>query len=67
MDISLNSGWLSSFFDAQGGFYASLSSNKAYKNGYRLRLKAYIDQQHEYEIIDEIRALFQVKNYYSQY
>lgn len=60
-DICLLSSWLSGFFDAEGGFYAGFSSNKAYTHGYQLRLKVYVDKKNEYEVMDRIRELFQVK------
>lgn len=61
-DLTLLTGWLSGFFDAEGGFYAGLSQNISYTYGYRLRLKTYVDQKLEYEIMDQIRKLFKVKN-----
>jgi hypothetical protein len=62
-EISLENAWLSGFFDAEGGFYAGMSKeDKATKRNFRLRLKAYIDQKNEFDILQQIAFLFDVKN-----
>jgi hypothetical protein len=64
-DINLETSWLSGFFDADGGFHASLSTTKKLdgKTIYsRLRLNAYLDQKDEYEVLEHIRELFGVSS-----
>ncbi len=64
-DINLETSWLSGFCDADGGFHASLSTNKKRdgKTTYlRLRLNAYLDQKDEYEIFEHIRKLFGISS-----
>ena len=55
--ISLNSGWLAGFTDAEGGFYGSLSENKRFKTGFRERWKFYIVQKNERWLLFRIGEL----------
>ena len=61
--VKLTQSWLAGFFDADGGFYAQIgfvkprSATELIK--YRLRLKAYLDQKHEKEILEFITNLFE--------
>ena len=55
--LSLNSAWLSGFTDAEGGFYASLTKQTNLKLQYRLRMKFYITQKYELEILKNIVKL----------
>lgn len=59
--LSLNSSWLSGFIDAEGGFYASLTKQNNLNLKYRLRLKFYITQKNEYELLKAISKLFYFK------
>jgi hypothetical protein len=65
-DISLETAWLSGFFDAEGGFFAGLSRRSLEKpmepKNWRLRLSAYIDQKHEFDVFQRIAVLFDVPN-----
>lgn len=55
--------WLSGFFDAEGGFSANITQpSEEPKRYFRLRLKAYIDQKDEWDVLKEISSLFQVQN-----
>lgn len=49
-----HSAWLSGFTDAEGGFYASLTEQKNLKLGYRLRMKFYITQKYELELLKDV-------------
>lgn len=88
LEITLESEWLSGFFDAEGGFSAGISDVKKVKTSsntqsppsplgegkkrmynqgekkplLRLRITAYVDQKFEYEVMDRIRQLFDVKS-----
>lgn len=55
--LSLNSAWLSGFTDAEGGFYASLTKQTNLKLQYRLRMKFYITQKYELEVLKNIVKL----------
>nr|YP_010732041.1 putative site-specific DNA endonuclease [Massjukichlorella minus]WDY12955.1 putative site-specific DNA endonuclease [Massjukichlorella minus] len=57
--IDLNSAWLAGFTDADGGFYASLSSNKRYLTGFRERYKFYISQKGELQFLEKLDQLIQ--------
>jgi hypothetical protein len=62
-ELSCENGWLSGFFDAEGGFTANITQpSEEPKRYFRLRLKAYVDQKDEFEILNQIASLFQVKN-----
>lgn len=63
--LSLNSAWLSGFIDAEGCFYASLTEQNNLKLKYRLRLKFYITQKNEYELLKAIMKMFYFK--YEEY
>ena len=55
--VSLKSGWLAGFIDAEGGFYGALSKNKRFKTGYRERWKFYITQKYERWLLFRIGEL----------
>ena len=59
IELNLDSAWLAGFTDAEGGFYASLSSNKKHSTGFRERLKFYIVQKGERQLLQKIDALVQ--------
>jgi hypothetical protein len=64
-EITLNSAWLSGFFDAEGGFFAGISNvskGPGEKVYLRLRLNAYVDQKFEHDIMNSIKDLFHVKS-----
>lgn len=52
--ISLESGWLAGFSDAEAGFYCSLSANKRFATGFRERYKFYIVQKGERWLLERI-------------
>nr|YP_009106150.1 putative LAGLIDADG homing endonuclease [Paradoxia multiseta]AIT94985.1 putative LAGLIDADG homing endonuclease [Paradoxia multiseta] len=58
-ELDLNSAWLAGFTDAEGGFYASLSANKRNATRFRERLKFYIAQKGEQQLLQKIDALVQ--------
>lgn len=60
--ISLENGWLSGFFDAEGGFFAGLSQQTLNQKHFRLRLNAYVDQKNELDVLQQIAFLFGVFN-----
>jgi len=63
-NITLEGAWLAGFYDAEGGFHASIGSSVA-KNGkkvLRLRVNAYVDQQYEYEVMERIKTLFSISS-----
>jgi hypothetical protein len=51
---------LAGFFDSEGGVSAVLSKNQRMKSGYRLRLKAYVDQKDELVVLNHIAKLLNV-------
>nr|AAN04063.1 Orf245 [Amoebidium parasiticum] len=55
---SLLDGWLSGFTQADGGFSVVIQKRKAATLGYRVRLKYYVDQKNESEMLQAIRNLF---------
>ncbi len=64
--IKLTQSWLAGFFDAEGGFYAQIGLVKPLVQRretelikYRLRLKTYLDQKDEKEILEFIANLFE--------
>ena len=59
--LNLNSSWLSGFIDAKGGFYASLTKQKNFKLGYRLRLKFYIARKDIYFLLKGIIKIIYFK------
>ena len=59
IELDLNSAWLAGFTDAEGSFYASLSANKRHATGFRERLKFYISQKGERQLLQKIDALVQ--------
>ena len=64
-NLNLETAWLSGFWDAEGGFHANIGISKkqnSNKNYSRLRLKTYVDQKEEYEIMKQIQNLFEVPN-----
>lgn len=62
-DISFETAWLAGFFDAEGGFSASLTESQEDPKRYaRLRLKAYLDQKDEWDVLQHIAELFEVKS-----
>jgi len=58
--ISLQNGWLSGFFDAEGCCSASLVKDERMKLGVRLHVKACLDQKYEYDVLQQIGTLFGV-------
>lgn len=56
--ITLESAWISGFFDAEGGFYSNVATKKAKYE--RLYIKTYVDQQYELETLKQIAKLFKV-------
>ncbi|BDA51754.1 hypothetical protein COCOBI_pt-0310 (chloroplast) [Coccomyxa sp. Obi] len=59
IELNLDSAWLAGFTDAEGGFYASLSPNKKHSTGFRARLKFYIVQKGERQLLQKIDTLVQ--------
>jgi hypothetical protein len=61
-NITLNSAWIAGFYDAEGGFYASIGEQTTQKGTkiLRLRLNAYLDQQYEKDIMEQIQKLFEI-------
>lgn len=55
--ISLETAWLSGFFQADGGFNAQYRTDTRLRRGYRVTLRAYLDQKGESEILTEISRL----------
>lgn len=71
--ISLKNAWVAGLFDAEGCCYAGITTAATMKkkrkalmpggqHGFRLRLKASIDQKLEYDVIEQLAKLFSVKN-----
>jgi len=62
-DLSVQDGWISGLFDAEGGFYAGLSITE-FQDGrnsrIRLRLKAYVDQKAELLVFEKLATLFSI-------
>ncbi len=66
LTVSLQTAWLSGFLEGDGGFWAS-SKNVVYKskNGtlsYSVRMKFYVTQKDELELLNTIKTLFQISN-----
>lgn len=62
-EISFSNAWISGFFDAEGGFYAGFTEQNTETNTrFRLRLKAYVDQKNELDVLQQIQVLFGVAN-----
>ena len=59
-NLTLNSAWIAGFFDAEGGFYASIGEQLSKKGTklLRLRLNAYVDQKGEHDVMTQIQTLF---------
>ena len=69
ISISLNTGWLAGFIEAEGGFYARIRKNNRHKTGFQLLKKFYITQKNEHELLKHIGQLLQSKSavsYFSQ-
>lgn len=64
-DLSVQNGWISGLFDAEGGFYAGLSITE-FQDGrnlrIRLRLRAYVDQKAELPVFEKLATLFSIPN-----
>lgn len=60
--LTLDSAWVSGFFDAEGGFSASVRREPRNKCGYRLTFKAYVDQKDEYFFMKHLGQLFEIPN-----
>nr|ALO21629.1 putative LAGLIDADG homing endonuclease [Stephanosphaera pluvialis] len=61
-NISLSTGWLSGFCEAEGCFYAGYSEDLRMQQGVRIRLKFSVNQKNELPVLKQIKTLFQVKN-----
>ena len=61
-NITLNSAWIAGFYDAEGGFHASIGEQTTQKGTktLRLRLNAYVDQQYEKDVMEQIQKLFEI-------
>lgn len=57
MIISLNTGWLAGFIEAEGGFSARIRKQKKFKTGFQLQKKFYITQKNEPEHLKQIGKL----------
>lgn len=55
--LTLTSGWLAGFIDAEGNFYASLTPSKRHYLGLRLRLKFSIKQKGEKMVLEKVITL----------
>lgn len=58
--ISLQTGWLAGFFDAEGCCYAHVRQYPRHKNGARLDVKATVDQKGELDVLTQIAQLLMV-------
>ncbi len=56
--VTLTDAWFSGFFQADGGFAAHYRLDSRRSQGYRVELKAFVDQQGELEILEAIALLF---------
>nr|YP_010835628.1 hypothetical protein NQY40_pgp015 [Ulva meridionalis]WFS80096.1 hypothetical protein [Ulva meridionalis] len=65
--FNLNSAWFAGFIEGDGGFYASLTKNSKYKLNYRLRMKFYITQKYELELLENVIQLIHKKYLESKY
>ena len=74
-DINLQSAWLAGIFDSEGSFHSHIAvseikyrgkktppPNKPVRYQKRLYVKAYFDQQFEFDTLKQIANLFSVKN-----
>jgi hypothetical protein len=77
-DITLQTAWLSGFFDSEGGFSAYITTREVQYRGkkhpsnapragvlafrHRLYVKAYVDQKFKFDTFKQIVALFKVQN-----
>nr|YP_007890175.1 putative site-specific DNA endonuclease [Pleodorina starrii]AFY64416.1 putative site-specific DNA endonuclease [Pleodorina starrii] len=61
-NIILDSAWIAGFYDAVGGFHASIGEQITKKGTktLRLRLNAYVDQQYEKDVMEQIQKLFSI-------
>lgn len=64
INASLNTAWLAGFLEADGGFWVS-SNSMIYKAkdgllSYRIRMKFYITQKSEHELLNQIKTLFKI-------
>lgn len=62
--VSLKTGWLSGFLEGDGGFYAK-SNDFVYRSkdgslSYRIKMKFYITQKDETELLKQIKNIFQI-------
>lgn len=68
--VSLQTAWLSGFLEGDGGFWASphnvISTLKDGSLSYRIRMKFYITQKDELQLLIEIKNLFNISNSISQ-
>jgi hypothetical protein len=55
--ISLNTGWLAGFIEAEGGFYARIRKQARTKTGFQLLKKFYLTQKNEPEHLKQIGVL----------
>lgn len=56
--LSLNNGWISGFTQADGGFNIQIKKRKNVKLGYQIRLRFYLDQKGELEVLNLIKKVF---------
>lgn len=68
-EISLETAWIAGFYDAEGGFSASISTseqrsvfNSEESLKFGLRLNGYVDQKNKDEILKRIASLFEIPN-----
>jgi hypothetical protein len=60
--ISLNTAWISGFFDAEGCCYAHYRNAPRMSSGRRLGLKAILTQKGELPVLKQIATLFSIPN-----